>query len=156
MFVSKESVSTIDYFITSQMFCPQSITCSSLESGVATHRPVSLRWHSFQDDTIVKWIEKTPRPHSDIFFGPTAPHRWDIWTAQMGSFVDQSLFGGLKGDETATRAIELVWDDWLEGAEVEIRADFGVLHPRQTWSPFRHQTRLSAASPGQQGGEGLA
>ncbi len=54
---SKDSASTIDFFITSQMFRAQSITCYTSESGLA-NRPVMLMFQSFQDTGRVKWIEK--------------------------------------------------------------------------------------------------
>ena len=56
---SKDSVSTIDFCITSQMFRAQSLTCYTSESGLATHRPVKLMFETFQEGTKVKWIEKT-------------------------------------------------------------------------------------------------
>ena len=37
-----------------------------------------------------------------------------------------SLFGGLKGNLEAAKQIEHLWDDWLDGAEIEMWANFGM------------------------------
>ncbi len=111
---SKDVASTIDFFITSQMFRAQSISCYTAESGLATHRPVMLMLQSFQDTGRVKWIEKTPRPPSDLLFGPKATFAWNTWGAQMKAFVtrhkigDDTLFGEHKGNQEATKAMELL------------------------------------------------
>ncbi len=139
---TNDSASTIDFFVTSQMFRAQSITCFTTESGLATHRPVVLMFNSFRDTGRVKWIEKTPRPPSDLLFGPKASFTWDTWGAQMKAFVtrhkigNDTLFGEFKGNQEATKVMELLWDDWLEGAEVEIRANFGVSTPNKPGAPY--------------------
>ena len=129
---SGESVSTIDYFIVSQMFRAQNIVCMTMETRLATHRPVVMKWEAFKSPTRVKWVDKTPRPLSDILFGPKISHSWDIWTAQMTalsqafSISDTTNFGSLKGCGKFAANMEQLWNDWLTGAEVEIRANFGV------------------------------
>ena len=49
---------------------------------------------------------------------------------------DHSLFGDLKGDKSATKHIEDLWGNWLKGAEVEIRSNFGMESPSKPGAPF--------------------
>ncbi len=85
---------------------------------------------------------KTLRPPSDILFGPKATYSWNIWSALMKAFAtkysirDETNIGCLNGDQCATKAMEQLWDDWIEGDEVEIRANFGVSSPNKPGAPF--------------------
>ncbi len=57
-----EAVSTIDYFIVSYMFRAHHVECSAIDSGLATHKPVLLRWDMNTNlNNHVNWIEKHPK-----------------------------------------------------------------------------------------------
>ena len=46
------------------------------------------------------------------------------------------MFGSLKGNLEAKKQVEQLWDDWLKGAEVEIRANFAMETPGMPGAPF--------------------
>ena len=126
------SVSTIDYFMFHGQCCAMDTSVRTLDTSLATHRPVKLTFNLWNNTEVVNWMPRGTRPPGNLVIGPSLGEantaQWDRLQDRISSAMpNEPLFYGMKNTNCEhTKFVDSCWDAWQHLANIEIRANFAV------------------------------
>ena len=92
---------TIDYFIFHGPVCTMKSSVQTLDTSLATHRPVEVTFDSWTNGEKVRWMTKHPRPNADLVVGPSVNgalnSKWENHLKEIqGAMPETSLTFGMR------------------------------------------------------------
>ena len=130
--VTANSVSTIDYFLFQGPVCAMQTSIQTLDTGLATHRPVNMMFDSWNNSEFVKWMPRAIRPEANMVFGPTlgeaCADKWGVLHDRIVAVlpIGPLHFGMENTSEDHTKVVDGLWEHWQHLANIEIRANFSI------------------------------
>ena len=104
----------------------------TLDTGLATHRPVQLVFDTWNNSEVVKWMPRPARPVSDLVVGPSIGGSFTSQWDKINIEIERAMPGGLltfgmkHTDREHASRVDLIWDTWQALANIESRANFAV------------------------------
>jgi hypothetical protein len=131
---TSDSVSAIDYVLVSPQIRGAMVSSESIDSQLATHRPIRRVGFAVKRDQKMRVFEAPTkaRPRNTPVIGPqledaTNSVKWNIWQAQARAIERAATEPGW-GDDDLKKALQQQWDEWQRLVGPEAKATFGISH----------------------------